>query len=106
MKYLKILTVSIIALFAFEGAKAQVIVRAHAGAPVRQRTVVVTRPVYRHNYRRTVVATRPVVYHRPYRRAVVVERPAYRRTVVTTRPVYRRTVAYHRPYKRVVVRQY
>ncbi|MEO7213555.1 hypothetical protein [Mucilaginibacter sp.] len=95
MKYLKILAVTIIALFAFEGAKAQAVVRVRAGAPVHQRTVVTTRPVYRHAYRRTVVATRPVVYHRPYRRAVVV-----------TRPAYRRTVAYHRPYKRVVVRHY
>ncbi|MBD1367126.1 hypothetical protein IDJ77_25165 [Mucilaginibacter sp. ZT4R22] len=94
MKYLKLLAVTIIALFAFEGAKAQVVVRTRV-APVHQRTVVTTRPVYRHAYRRTVVATRPVVYHRPYHR-----------TVVVTRPAYRRTVAYHRPYKRVVVRRY
>jgi hypothetical protein len=100
MKYLKILAVTIIALFAFEGAKAQVVVRARIGAPAPRRTVVVERPVYR----RTVVA-RPV-YHRPYRRTVVVERPVYRRSVVVNRPVYRRAVVYHRPYKRVVVRRY
>lgn len=94
MKYLKVLAIAIVAMFAFEGAKAQVVVRARVGAPVHTRTVVVERPSYRTHYRRTVVATRPV-YHRNYRRTVVVERP-----------VYRRTVTYHRPYKRVVVRHY
>lgn len=94
MKYLKTLAVTIIAIFAFEGAKAQVVVKARIGAPVQHRTVVTTRPVYHRTYRRTVVATRPV-YHRPYRRTVVVSRPAHRRTVV-----------YHRPYRRTVVRRY
>jgi len=95
MKYFKLFAVTIIALFAFEGAKAQTVVRTRIVAPAHHRTVVVTRPVYHRPYTRTVVATRPVVYHRPYHR-----------TVVVTRPAYRRTVAYHRPYKRVVVRRY
>jgi hypothetical protein len=88
MKYLKVLAVAVIAMFAFEGAKAQVVVKARMGAPV-QRTY----------HRRTVVVNRPV-YHRNYhRRAVIVNRPVYRRTVV--RPVY------HRNYRRhAVVRHY
>ena len=89
MKYLKVLAVAVIAMFAFEGAKAQVVVKARIGAPVH------------HTYhRRTVVVNRPV-YHRNYhRRAVIVNRPVYRRAVV--RP------AYHRNYRRhaVVVRHY
>ena len=95
MKFLKIAAVVIISLFAFEGAKAQVVVHARVGAPVPPRTVVVTRPVYRHPYRRAVVVA-PVVYHRRYRRTVVVARPAYRRAVV-----YRRVHG-----RRVVVRRY
>ncbi|OOQ59239.1 hypothetical protein [Mucilaginibacter pedocola] len=95
MKYLKIFVVTIIAIFAFEGAHAQVVVKARIGAPAPRRTVVVNGPVYHRTYYRRTVA-RPVVYHRPYRRTVVVSRPAPRRTVV-----------YHRPYKRtVVVRRY
>lgn len=87
MKYLKVLAVAIVALFAFEGASAQVVVRARVGAPVRHRTVVVSRPV---------------AYRPAYRRTVVVNRPHYRRAVVVNR-----SVAYHRPYaKRVVVRHY
>ena len=86
MKYLKILAVAVTAMFAFEGAQAQVIIKAHIGAPVHRvyprRTVVVSR--------RPVVVTRPVVVSRP-----VYRRP-YRRVVVT-RPVY---------HKRVVIRHY
>jgi hypothetical protein len=67
MKYLKVLAIAIVVTFAFEGAKAQVVVGARIGAPVRH--------VY---HPRTVVVTRPVAYHRPYRR-VIVERPVYRR---------------------------
>jgi hypothetical protein len=89
MKYIKVLAIAIVALFAFEGAKAQVVVHARVGAPVvRTRTVVVNRHVYhRPHYRRTVVVNRR--YHRPH----------YRRTVVVNRPVYHR---YH--HNRVIVR--
>ena len=77
MKYIKVLAVAIVALFAVEGAKAQVVVHARVGAPVvRTRTVVVNRPYHRPHYRRTVVVNRR--YHRPhYRRAVVVNRPIH-----------------------------
>jgi hypothetical protein len=93
MKYLKILAVAIIAMFAFEGAKAQVVVGARiGGAPVYhpRRTVVVTHPVYHRRvvYRRPVIVARPVMYRNPYRRTVV-------------RPVY-----YRHPHKRVIVRHY
>ena len=80
MKYLKVLAIAVVAMFAFEGAKAQVVVSARIGsAPVYhpRRTVVVNRPVYvRHRpvYRRTVVVNRPV-YRNHYRRTVV--RPGY-----------------------------
>ena len=86
MKYLKILAVAVVAMFAVERAKAQVVVHARIGAPAPPiRTVVVERPVER----RVVVVDR---YHR---------RPHYRRTVVVSRPAYYR--AHH---KRVVVRHY
>ena len=87
MKYIKVLAVAIVAMFAFEGAKAQVAVTAHIGAPVRTRTVVVNRPVYHRTYHR-----RTVVVHRPAYR-----RPVYRRHVVVNRPIH------HRPYNRRVV---
>jgi len=82
MKYLKVLAIAVIAMFAFEGAKAQVVVSARIGsAPIYhpRRTVVVTRPAYhpRPVYRRNVVVARPV-YRAPYRR-VVVTKPAYYR---------------------------
>ena len=84
MKQLKVLAVAIVAMFAFEGAKAQVVVAARIGAPA-PRTVVVERPVER----RVVVVNR---HHRRY----------YRRPVVVERPVY-----YHRPvHRRVIVRHY
>jgi hypothetical protein len=89
MKYLKVLAIAVIALFAVEGAKAQVVVSARIGsAPVYhpRRTVVVTRHAYR---------PRPV-----YRRHVVVARHGYRAP-------HRRMVArqdYHRNYDRHVVR--
>lgn len=87
MKYLKLLAVAIIAMFAVEGARAQqVIVKARAGAPVQR--------VY---HRRTVVVNRPV-YRPAYHRAVVVNGPVYRRTVI--RPAYR-----HNAHRRVVVRR-
>jgi hypothetical protein len=86
MKYLKVLAVAVIAMFAFEGAQAQVVVKARVGAPVHH--------IY---HRRTVVVNRPV-YRPRYHRAVVVNRPVYRRTVV--RPAYR-----HNAYTRVVVRR-
>ena len=89
MKYLKVLAVAVIAMFAVEGAKAQVVVKARIGGA----------PVHRTYHRRTVVVNRPV-YHRNYhRRAVIVNRPVYRRTVV--RPAYR-----HNYHRRVVVRHY
>ncbi|MDB5287770.1 MAG: hypothetical protein JWR05_2719 [Mucilaginibacter sp.] len=87
MKYLKVLAVAIIAMFAFEGAQAQVVVKARVGAPVHH--------VY---HRRTVVVNRPV-YRPRYRRAVVVNRPVYRRTVIG--PAYRRNA-----HTRVVVRHH
>jgi hypothetical protein len=87
MKYLKVLAVAIIAMFAFEGAQAQVVVKARVGAPVQRTTY----------HRKTVVVTRPV-YRPRYHRAVVVNRPVYRRTVV--RPAYRRNA-----HTRVVVRR-
>ncbi|MBD1394496.1 hypothetical protein [Mucilaginibacter glaciei] len=83
MKYLKVLAVAIITMFAVEGAQAQVVVKARIGAPAQRvyparRTVVVNRPVYRRPYRRNVVVTRRAyrrpVYHRPARRTVVVRR--------------------------------
>ncbi|MDB5063096.1 MAG: hypothetical protein JWP67_2939 [Mucilaginibacter sp.] len=87
MKYLKVLAVAIIAMFAFEGAQAQqVVVKARVGAPVQR--------VY---HRRTVVVNRPV-YRPAYHRVVVVNRPVYRRTVI--RPAYR-----HNAHTRVVVRR-
>jgi hypothetical protein len=86
MKYLKVLAVAVVAMFAFEGAQAQVVVKARVGAPVQRvyhrRTVVVTRPVYRPRYHRAVVVNRPV-----YRRTVI--RPAYSRNA-HTRVVVRR----------------
>ncbi|MES2060959.1 MAG: hypothetical protein V4456_03510 [Bacteroidota bacterium] len=85
MKYLKVLAVAVVAMFAFEGAKAQVVVSAHIGTPPPTRTVVVERPV-----------DRVVVVNRHYRR-----HPRYRRTVVVSRPGYYRE---HR--RRVVVRHY
>jgi hypothetical protein len=85
MKTIKVLMIAIIALFTFEGAKAQVVVKTRVGAPVH-------RHYYHRPYHRAVVVTRPV--HRPYyHRAVVVRR----------RPVVVRH-AYHHPHKRVVVR--
>jgi len=83
MKYIKVLAIAIVAMFAFEGAKAQVVVKARIGAPV-------------HTYHpRRVVVTRPVVYHRPHRRTVVVDRPGYRHHY------------YRHPHRRtVVVRHY
>lgn len=73
MKAVKILMIAIIALFTFEGAKAQVVVKARVGAPVH-------RHYYRHPVRRAVVIRhnhyhhRPIVvrhvYHRPHRRVV------------------------------------
>lgn len=63
--------IAIVALFTFEGAKAQVVVKARVGAPVHRH--------YRHRVRRAVVVRhhyhrRPVVvrhaYHRPHRRVV------------------------------------
>lgn len=69
MKAVKVLMIAIVALFTFEGAKAQVIVKARVGAPVHRH--------YRHPVRRTVVVRhhyhrRPVrhAYHRPHRRVV------------------------------------
>jgi hypothetical protein len=85
MKSIKVLAVAIVAMFAFEGAKAQVVVSAHIGTPPPTRTVVVERPVDR-----VVVVDR----HRH-------RRPHYRRTVVVSRPGYYRE---HR--RRVVVRHY
>jgi hypothetical protein len=85
MKYLKVLAVAVVAMFAFEGAKAQVVVSAQIGTPSPTRTVIVERPVER----RVVVVDR---YHR---------RPHYRRTVVVARPAY-----YHARHRRVVVRHY
>lgn len=91
MKYLKVLAIAIVAMFAFEGAKAQVVVGARIGSPASiyhpRRTVVVNRPAYRPHR----------VYHP--RRTVVVTRPAYR-------PRYTRTVvrpAYYNNHKKVVV---
>ena len=82
MKYLKVLAIAVIAMFAFEGAKAQVVLGARIGSASAyhpRRTVVVTRPAYypRPVYRRNVVVTRPV-YRAPYRR-VVVAKPVYYR---------------------------
>lgn len=72
MKYLKVLAVAIITMFAVEGAHAQVVVRARVGAPAHRvytrRTVVTTRPVYRRPYRRTVVVSRPLRTRRYYHR--------------------------------------
>jgi hypothetical protein len=86
MKSLKVLAIAIVAMFAFEGAKAQVVVNAHIGTPPpRPRTVLVERPVDR-----VVVVDR---YHRRH--------PRYRRAVVVSRPVY-----YHAPRRRVIVRHY
>ncbi len=85
MKTIKVLMIAIIALFTFEGAKAQVVVKARVGAPVH-------RHYYHRPYHRAVVVTHPV-HHRYYRRAVVVRH----------RPVVVRH-AYYRPHKRVVVR--
>lgn len=92
MKYIKILAVTVIGLFAINGAKAQVVVAARIGAPA-PRTVVVERPVER----RVVVVNRHG-YRRNY----------YRRPVVVARPVYHRGPAYyHRPvHRRVIVRHY
>lgn len=74
MKYIKVLAVAIVALFAVEGAKAQVVVHARVGAPiVRTRTVVVDRPYHQ----RTVVVNRP--HHRRHHRRVVVNRPVHHR---------------------------
>jgi hypothetical protein len=90
MKYIKVLAVAVVALFAFEGAKAQVVVQARVGAPVvHTRTVVVNRPVYHRRHHRTVVVNRP--YHRSH----------YRRTVVVNRPVHHR----HHSNRVVVVRR-
>ncbi|MFD0767211.1 hypothetical protein ACFQZI_20315 [Mucilaginibacter lutimaris] len=81
MKYIKVIAAAIVAMFAFEGAKAQVVVAARIGAPA-PRTVVVERPVerrlvvvnrhHRRHYRRPVVVERPVYYHRPVHRRVIV----------------------------------
>jgi hypothetical protein len=84
MKILKVLMIAIIALFTFEGANAQVVVKARVGAPVH-------RHYYRHPVRRTVLVTHRV-YHPRYHRAVVVRH----------RPVIVRR-AYYRPHRRVVV---
>jgi hypothetical protein len=89
MKYLKILAIAVVAIFAFEGAKAQVIVKARVGAPVH----------HRYYHPRTVVVTRPAGYHRPNYRP-------YRRTVVVNRPVYRRHYYAQPHYSRVVVRRH
>ncbi|MBB3967856.1 hypothetical protein [Mucilaginibacter phyllosphaerae] len=81
MKYLKILAIAVVALLGVEGAKAQVVVRAHIGTPA-PRTVVVERPVerrvvvvnrrhYRPRYRHNAVVVRRA-YYRPHRRHVVV----------------------------------
>jgi hypothetical protein len=86
MKYIKVLAVAVIAMFAFESAQAQVVVKAHIGAPAHR--------VY---HRRTVVVNRPA-YRPRYHRAVVVNRPVYHRTVI--RPAYR-----HNAHTRVVVRR-
>jgi hypothetical protein len=89
MKYLKVIAVAVVAMFAVEGAKAQVVVNAHIGTTAPRRTVVVERPVAR-----TVVVERPVE-----RRVVVIDhyhrrRPRYRETVVVERNhQYRRHVA-------------
>jgi hypothetical protein len=82
MKYLKIVAVAVVAMFAVEGAKAQVVVSAHIGTPPPpQRVVVVERPADR-----VVVVDR----HRHYRR------PRYRREVVVARPIrHRRVVVRH-----------
>lgn len=81
MKYLKIVAVAVVAMFAVEGAKAQVVVSAHIGTPPPQRTVVVERPV-----ERVVVVDR----HRHYRR------PRYRREVIVARPIrHRRVIVRH-----------
>ncbi|MBB5395524.1 hypothetical protein [Mucilaginibacter sp. AK015] len=86
MKFLKVLAVATVAMFAVEGAKAQVVVSAQIGTPPPPvRTVVVERPVAR----RVVVVNR---YH---------SRPRYRRTVVVARPVY-----YRPHHRRVVIRHY
>jgi hypothetical protein len=93
MKYIKVIAVAVLAMFAVEGAKAQVVVNAHIGTPAPRRTVIVERPV-----ERRVIVERPVE-----RRVVVVDRyhrrhPHYRETVVVER---------NRPYRRhVVVRHY
>jgi hypothetical protein len=85
MKTIKVLMIAIIALFTFEGAKAQVVIKARVGAPIHRH--------YYHPVRRTVVVAHPV-YHRPYHRRAV---------VVRHRPVVVRHAYYH-PHKRVVVR--
>jgi hypothetical protein len=79
MKAVKVLMIAIVALFAFEGAKAQVVVKARVGAPVH-------RHYHRRPVRRTVVVTRPVIVHHRYHRRPAVVRPVYRgphRRVVT-----------------------
>ncbi|MEB0261427.1 MULTISPECIES: hypothetical protein [unclassified Mucilaginibacter] len=85
MKYFKVLAIAVLAMFAVEGAKAQVVVKARVGAPVvrHTRTVAVNRPVHRAYYRRPVVVRHAYV------------RPAYRRTVVVNRPHYYRAHTRH-----------
>ncbi|TWR25785.1 hypothetical protein FPZ43_15995 [Mucilaginibacter pallidiroseus] len=90
MKALKVFAIAIIAMFTFQGAKAQVAINARIGAPA---------PVYRP---RTVVVTRPV-YHRPVRR-MVYARPVYRRPVY--RKVYVNRGYYRQPKRVVMVRHY
>ncbi|WP_454801880.1 hypothetical protein [Mucilaginibacter phyllosphaerae] len=83
MKFIKVLAVAVVALFAVEGAKAQVVVSARIGSPAPPvRTVVVERPVerrvvvvnrhHRRYYRRPVVVYNRGYYHRPHARRVVV----------------------------------
>lgn len=92
MKYIKVIAVAALAMFAFEGAKAQVVVSAHIGTPAPRRTVVVERPVERRVFVERPVERRVVVGQRHYRR-----HPRYRETVVIERG---------RPYRRHVVRHH
>ncbi|WP_184548686.1 hypothetical protein [Mucilaginibacter sp. FT3.2] len=71
MKTIKVLLIALVALFTFEGAKAQVVVKARVGAPVHRhyhhrpvrRTVVVRHRVRRPYHHRPVVVHRRVVRH-------------------------------------------
>lgn len=67
MRYLKILVVAVIMAFTFGSAKAQVVVRARIGAPVRHR-VVVRQRVYHRPRTVVVVGVGPYYWHgRHYR---------------------------------------